>query len=420
MLAAPPKPPARPEPSRDAGLARVAAFAPRAGHDYARERNHDRGPHERTNVSMLSPWLRHRLVLESEVAATVLARHDPDTARKFLQELCWRTYFKGFLELRPALWERYRAALDEAVACARRDDALAARVHDAQHGRSGIACMDQWSAELRATGYLHNHARMWFASIWIFTLELPWTLGADFFLRHLLDGDPASNTLSWRWVAGLHTRGKTYLARADNIARFTGGRVQPRERLARTARPVADPELPAPRTLPAAPLPDDAGRAGLLLTDEDVGPALPLPRRVVALAGLSTAAELSPGGVSPSRIAFAEGALRDGLADHGRRLGLEPVLLNGADGTDAALDWARSRGLDSVVVPWTPVGPARRRIDALAGALARSGIALWQPRRAWDEAFWPLATGGFFKLGRRIPEVLATLGVARGAPSWTC
>jgi deoxyribodipyrimidine photo-lyase len=64
--------------------------------------------------------------------------------------------------------------------------------------------------ELVETGYLHNHARMWFASIWIFTLRLPWELGADFFLRHLLDGDAASNTLSWRWVAGLHTKGKHY------------------------------------------------------------------------------------------------------------------------------------------------------------------------------------------------------------------
>jgi deoxyribodipyrimidine photo-lyase len=81
---------------------------------------------------------------------------------------------------------------------------------------------DDWAQELVATGYLHNHARMWFASIWIFTLRLPWELGADFFLRHLIDGDPASNTLSWRWVGGLHTPGKTYLATADNIAEHRG------------------------------------------------------------------------------------------------------------------------------------------------------------------------------------------------------
>ena len=64
---------------------------------------------------------------------------------------------------------------------------------------------------------------MWFASIWIHTLNLPWQLGADFF-KNLLDGDPASNTLSWRWVAGLHTQGKCYLATENNIKKFTNNR----------------------------------------------------------------------------------------------------------------------------------------------------------------------------------------------------
>ncbi len=92
-----------------------------------------------------------------------------------------------------------------------------------------------------SAGYLHNHARMWFASIWIFTLRLPWVLGADFFMRHLCDGDPASNTLSWRWVAGLHTRGKTYLARASNIATYTGGRFTPQDHdLAAFAPPLTE------------------------------------------------------------------------------------------------------------------------------------------------------------------------------------
>jgi hypothetical protein len=62
---------------------------------------------------------------------------------------------------------------------------------------------------------------MWFASIWIFTLKLPWQQGAAFFLEHLFDGDAASNTLSWRWVAGLQTKGKHYLAKAWNIEKFT-------------------------------------------------------------------------------------------------------------------------------------------------------------------------------------------------------
>jgi hypothetical protein len=67
---------------------------------------------------------------------------------------------------------------------------------------------------------------MWFASIWIFTLELPWQLGAELFLQHLYDGDAASNTLSWRWVAGIQTQGKHYLASEWNIKKFTNNRFQ--------------------------------------------------------------------------------------------------------------------------------------------------------------------------------------------------
>jgi len=229
---------ARPEPTRGAALARLDAFIARAGRDYARTRNFDFGPERRDNVSMLSPWLRHRLVLEEEVIARTLARHTLSAAEKFVQEIVWRTYFKGFLEQRPSIWRAYRR---DVAALAERLEAEPRRRADydaAVEGRTGIDCFDAWAGELLDTGYLHNHARMWFASIWIFTLRLPWQLGADFFLRHLLDGDPASNTLGWRWVGGLHTRGKTYLARADNIAKYTEGRFNPVGRLARSAPPA--------------------------------------------------------------------------------------------------------------------------------------------------------------------------------------
>ena len=95
---------------------------------------------------------------------------------------------------------------------------------NAVEGKTNIECFNEWVNELKENNYLHNHTRMWFASIWVFTLELPWQLGAEFFMKHLYDGDAAANTLGWRWVAGIQTQGKNYLASEWNIKKFTNNR----------------------------------------------------------------------------------------------------------------------------------------------------------------------------------------------------
>ena len=168
------------EPTRAAGLARLAAFLPQAGRRYDARRNVDFGPTDRSNVSMLSAWIRHRLVCEDEDVQAVLARHTSGAAEKFIQEVVWRTYWKGWLEMRPAVWQCYRDAVEDRLRQLDKDRDLRSRWEEATSGRTGIACFDQWTGELLDTGYLHNHARMWFSSIWIFTLRLPWELGAVF------------------------------------------------------------------------------------------------------------------------------------------------------------------------------------------------------------------------------------------------
>ena len=226
-------------PNRIEALSRLKAFVPKAGRTYATRRNYDLGAGSHTGVSALSPYLRHRIVTEQDVLEAVLGAHSRQAAEKFVQEVFWRTYWKGWLEMRPEVWTRYQGGLRRALDDINTQSGLRANWEAACTGRTGIECFDAWAQELVATGYLHNHARMWFASIWIFTLRLPWELGADFFLRHLLDGDPASNTLSWRWVGGIQTVGKTYLARPDNIAKYTDGRFQPDPAdLARSAHPL--------------------------------------------------------------------------------------------------------------------------------------------------------------------------------------
>lgn len=215
-------------PTKSAACNALDEFLPRAGRDYATGRNYDTGPDSETTVSRLSPWIRVRLLPEWEVVAAVLAQHSQSAASKFIDEVCWRTYWKGWLQLRPGAWHNYRDDLAQLLEAFQAHSGY----QKAIAGRTGIECFDTWNAELLEHNYLHNHARMWYASIWIHTLKLPWQLGADWFLRHLLDGDPASNTLSWRWVAGAHTRGKTYLARPRNIQKYTNDRFQVEESLA--------------------------------------------------------------------------------------------------------------------------------------------------------------------------------------------
>ena len=181
--------------------------------NYSKNRNYDYGPKNRSNVSHLSKYITHRVLNEYDVINLALSEYSLTKIEKYVQEVFWRVYWKGWLEHRPQVWSDYYEYSN--------NNSNSEAYKKAIEGTTGIVCFDNWVEELVNENYLHNHTRMWFASIWIFTLNLPWQLGANFFMRHLLDGDSASNTLSWRWVAGLQTIGKHYLATASNISKFT-------------------------------------------------------------------------------------------------------------------------------------------------------------------------------------------------------
>ncbi len=399
-------------PTRDAGLRRLAAFTPKMGRAYAAGRSTDRGPGLHSHVSTLSPYTRRRLVLESELVEAALAAHGPETAQKFIAEVFWRGYFKGWLERRPQVWASYRAGLAADLAGLDRRGAKA--VARAEAGETGIEPFDAWVQELVETGYLHNHARMWFASIWIFTLELPWRIGADFFLRHLLDGDAASNTLSWRWVAGLHTRGKFYAAREDNIARFTDGRYRlPPGTLAEvTAGLEATEPEGLPPLLPLRPVaaPDPALPTLLLITDED-GRLEDFSPSALDLRGcLALEATLlrSPRTVAEAVAAFDAGM----LADTAARLGLAPERMEARDPAEVAQRAARA-GARQIVTPYATRGPLHDWLAEAAPALAAHGIRLAEWTRPWDRVLWPHATAGFFKVAERIPRLIRDLALDR-------
>ncbi len=190
--------------------------------EYSKLRNFDFGPDNRSNISCLSPYISHGIINELEVINKSLKKFSFAKNEKFIQEVLWRVYWKGWLELRPYVWSDYLMELNNL-----RDQFKSNQNYiNAIEGKTDLECFNQWINELKENNYLHNHTRMWFASIWIFTLELPWQLGAEFFMKHLYDGDAASNTLGWRWVAGIQTQGKHYLASEWNIKKFTNNRFQ--------------------------------------------------------------------------------------------------------------------------------------------------------------------------------------------------
>jgi deoxyribodipyrimidine photo-lyase len=385
-------------PSRAAALSRVDDFAPRTGRHYAANRNTDEGPGLRGGVSMLSPYVRFRMITEEEILAATLQRYSFSTAEKFVQEVFWRGYFKGFLETRPVIWDRYLREVSDATRTQDYESAIA--------GRTGIECFDVWVSELKETGYLHNHARMWFASIWIFTLRLPWVLGADFMYRHLIDGDPASNTLSWRWVGGLHTKGKTYLARPANIAQYTNGRFEPKGLATVAVALEEEPVQPAvPFPIAQAQWPE--GAFGLLVTTEDLGPLEGLRPDSIAVVQQPVA---KPGGEESN---LAQSFKRQSIADATKRFGEvgAPVVRLAALDGPSVLSWCQADRISTVAVAYAPVGPEASKLQDIEAFLAQHDISLVRVRRRYDSLTWPHATKGFFALKEKIPAILQKLNL---------
>ena len=194
-------------PTREAALARLAAVRPG---DYARSRNAIDGA-----VTRLSPYITHGLLTLPEVLVQVMASHPSLTPQhKFVFELGWREFFAHVWAHRgDAIFESLHAGvLPEA--------AYASELPlDIRQARTGVPVIDQAVRTLYATGYLHNHARMWLASYVVHLRKVHWRAGADWLYGHLLDGDLASNHLSWQWVAGTGSH-KPYLFNAENVEKY--------------------------------------------------------------------------------------------------------------------------------------------------------------------------------------------------------
>ena len=394
--------------SREEALVLLAAFLPKAGTSYTRNRNFDLGAGQHKHVSQLSAYIKRRIITEEDVLKKVLSAHSLNEAGKFIDEIFWRTYFKGWLESRPHIWMQYCADVHHLTHELQTQSGLRDRWAAACLGETGIDCFDAWAKELAETGYLHNHARMWFASIWVYTLQLPWQLGADFFLRHLLDGDAASNTLSWRWVVGLHSVGKTYLARAENIQRFTNGRFAPKG-LAQVAPPLNDTASTMAPKIIAPPNPYLEGRkTGLLLHSDDLNIAHLTQYSDCIASATYRPVDAGTMLVSSPKLHEFNNAALDAATKRWK-----PNLLNCCDVTtpEGILSWALENKLEQIVTPYAAVGNTSQMLEKCKHLLSNHGVQLTQVMREYDIFSWPYATKGFFKFREKIPKILTSLSI---------
>jgi deoxyribodipyrimidine photo-lyase len=387
-------------PSRAAALGQLDEFTSIAPL-YARDRNHVKPEHP--SVSRLSPAIRHRLITEDEVAAAVLRVHPFARVEKFVQEVYWRRYWKSWLSLRPEVWTHYQDSLAE--------PSDHARLQEIENARTGNAVIDHFANELVSTGYLHNHARMWFAAWWVHEARLPWQLGAAFFYRHLLDGDPASNTLSWRWVAGLQTPGKTYLARRSNLEKYLApGMLESLSQgLSAFDNPVAfDPEPVSKPPITRNDWPLEiltvSPATGLWIHEED------LSLENSPLGPQSFSSIIVTGDVATwNQFRFPTTKrqwLADALKDAAMRAELRwqsPVTFEIQKTIhDSLVSWAKANALEQVAAVRPEVGPLHDALPAIRASLAQAGVRLVLTDRPEDLRIRHFASGGFFQFWERL------------------
>jgi deoxyribodipyrimidine photo-lyase len=390
-------------PDRAAAFCQLVDFMPRAT-AYGRDRNFVDARH--AAVSRLSPAIRHRLITEDEIAAAVLEAHPLPKVEKFIQEIYWRKYWKCWLSLRPEVWRNYRKSLEDLLQAGGES-----WIERAKLGRMGNSVINHFCHELVSTGYLHNHARMWFAGWWIHEARLPWELGAEFFHRHLLDGDPASNTLSWRWVAGLQTPGKTYLTRRSNLEKYLAPELATALQAGLPAFENPSPQLPAEisaepvtRELLECSSLNPSLPAGLWIHEEDLtpesSPAAGLEFRAVLVAGHTVGWRDFP----EMKRAWLERAMADASARATASWQVAVELSTQGPLVEMILAWAQSHQLRQVVALRPEVGALADALHDARCQFAAAGVRLVYLDRPRDVELRPLASGGFFKFWQKMQK----------------
>mgnify|MGYP001480859413 FL=1 len=358
--------------------------------NYASKRNFDLGP-PHSNVSKLSPFIKRRFLSEKEILETIRSKNSLNSVDKFVQEIFWRTYWRGWLEFHPKVYTEFEKN---------------AKQYEIPKN-TGIKCFDHWTEELLDTGYLHNHARMWYASIWIFTLKRSWEGGAKFFSDYLIDWCPASNTLGWRWVAGLQTIGKNYIARSENIKTFTNNKFYPENQLNETSSPIHSEINLNEQIISKIQYEEvniknlDRSNLGVVLTNNDMS----LHKLFNKNNDHFTKCFFYMKGKSKSNL----------VNNFEKDLSLN-VLEDIPDcefisSFDKLVIWAKSKKIKTLIMPFETVGNKILNNENLLSRLKSQNINCIFFLRNWDKQAFPYTKKGFFPFKKKIPELLKLSGL---------
>ena len=357
--------------------------------NYGSKRNFDLGP-PHPNVSKLSPFIRRRFLSEKEILKTIFPKYSLNSVDKFVQEIFWRTYWRGWLEFHPKVYAEFDKKIKQYEI----------------PKKTGIKCFDHWTEELLDTGYLHNHARMWYASIWIFTLKRSWEEGAKFFSDYLIDWCPASNTLGWRWVAGLQTVGKNYIARSENIKTFTNNKFYPKNQLNEASCPISS-EINLNENVISNIQYDkvdikslNKSILGLVLTNNDLSLHKSINKNIDHFAKC---------------LFYVKGETKSNLVKNFEKDLFLNILKDIPDcefisSFDELVIWAKSKKIDTLIIPFETVGNKILNNENLLSRLKSKDVNCIFYLRNWDKHAFPYAKKGFFPFKKKIPELLKQSG----------
>ena len=361
--------------------------------DYARYRNYDFGSEDNNYVSALSPAITRGIITEEYIVNRALKSHKFKNIQKFIEEICWRTYWRGYLEQHRNIWDNYIKELSGLNHLKDNDNYI-----NAIKGGTGIECFDVWVKDLIGKNYLHNHVRMWFASIWTHTLGLPWQLGADLFMSHLLDADSASNTLSWRWVVGLHTKNKYYLAREDNIKKYTNNNFYPVGLLANQFKPMT-PYINHNLSDLNIIKKDYEKKIDCLLIHENDLSFKNLPESKFVLFQKTNCEKIKR---SKNVRKFINNCLKNRYLDL-KKLSKSQIIEYGFGNEIKIKTFIKKNKITKIHTPYPKIGYLKTQIDSLEKYLSIDFEYIYSN---WDCLFWPNADKGFFKLKKQIPRLI--------------